>query len=52
MRERTRALRIGEPFADKYPRLLGELEECFSAGEQLTEAIRSRLGTLSHGGAE
>ena len=26
----------GEPFAEKYPRLLAELEECFGEGERLT----------------
>ena len=39
----------GEPFAEKYPRLLAELEECFEEGERLTSSIRSRLATLSHG---
>lgn len=42
----------GEPFEEKYPRLLAELEDCFGEGEQLTAAIRARLATLSHGEAE
>jgi len=33
----------GEPFAEKYPRLLAELEECFGEGEQLVRIVRERL---------
>ena len=33
----------GEPFTEKYPRLLAELEESFSEGERLAEVIRERL---------
>lgn len=33
-----------EPFVEKYPRLLAELEQCFSESEMLTTAIRERLG--------
>ena len=33
----------GEPFAEKYPRLLAELEECFSEGERLMGVVRHRL---------
>jgi type I restriction enzyme M protein len=36
----------GEPFAEKYPRLLAELEECFEEGERLTAAARSALRDL------
>ena len=43
MRERSRALKMGEPFAEKYPRLLAELEECFGEGERLMAVVRSRL---------
>jgi len=32
-----------EPFAEKYPRLVAELEECFAEGERLMGAIRSTL---------
>lgn len=39
----------GEPFAEKYPRLVAELEEHFVEGERLTAAIRSTLGGLSSG---
>jgi len=39
----------GEPFAEKYPRLLAELEECFGEGERLTALVRERLGGLSNG---
>ena len=34
----------GEPFAEKYPRLLAELEACFGEGERLTGVLRERLG--------
>jgi type I restriction enzyme M protein len=33
----------GEPFAEKYPRLLAELEECFAEGERLTAEVRAAL---------
>jgi type I restriction enzyme M protein len=33
----------GEPFAEKYPRLLAELEECFAEGERLMGVVRARL---------
>ncbi len=33
----------GEPFAEKYPRLLAELEDCFGAGERLMEVVRAKL---------
>lgn len=33
----------GEPFVEKFPRLLGELEECFGRAEQLTAAVRAAL---------
>ena len=35
-----------EPFAEKYPRLVAELEECFLEGERLTTIIRGRLGRI------
>lgn len=37
----------GEAFAEKYPRLLAELEECFAEGERLTSAIREVVGGVS-----
>jgi type I restriction enzyme M protein len=40
----------GEPFAEKYPRLLAELEEQFAEGEKLTAVIREKLGRLGNGG--
>ena len=40
----------GEPFAEKYPRLLGEIEECFAEGERLVGVARARLGGLRNGG--
>jgi type I restriction enzyme M protein len=33
----------GEPFSEKYPRLLAELEECFAEGERLTQVVRTRI---------
>jgi type I restriction enzyme M protein len=33
----------GEPFAEKYPRLLAELEECFAEGERLMGVVRHNL---------
>lgn len=38
----------GEPFAEKYPRLLAELEDCFGEGERLTALIRERLAEVRH----
>ncbi|HKK31222.1 MAG TPA: N-6 DNA methylase, partial [Alphaproteobacteria bacterium] len=39
----------GEPFVEKYPRLLAELEECFAEGERLTAIVRHRLTSVKHG---
>lgn len=39
----------GEPFAEKYPRLLAELEECFAEGERLMGVVRTRLAGLHEG---
>jgi type I restriction enzyme M protein len=33
----------GEPFAEKYPRLLAELEACFGEGERLMAVVREQL---------
>ncbi|MEO6624566.1 MAG: type I restriction endonuclease subunit M [Burkholderiaceae bacterium] len=33
----------GEPFTEKYPRLLAELEACFGEGERLMAVVRERL---------
>ena len=41
----------GEPFTEKYPRLLAELEESFAKGERLAAEVRTRLeGVYSPGG--
>jgi len=32
-----------EPFAEKYPRLLAELEECFAEGERLMGVVQAQL---------
>lgn len=37
----------GEPFAEKYPRLLAELEECFAEGERLIGVVRDQLGMVN-----
>ena len=37
----------GEPFAEKYPRLLAELEACFGEGERLMSVVRERLKGVS-----
>ena len=39
----------GEPFEEKYPRLLAELEKCFVEGERLMGVVRERLGELPNG---
>jgi type I restriction enzyme M protein len=39
-----------EPFGEKSPRLLAELEPHFSEGERLTAVMRERLGKVKHGG--
>jgi type I restriction enzyme M protein len=36
----------GEPFAEMYPKLVGELEEHFNESEQLTTLIRSLLSEV------
>ena len=36
-----------QPFAEKYPRLMAEVEECFAEGERLTGAIRTQLGRVA-----
>ena len=33
----------GEPFVEKYPRLLAELEECFREGERLMAVVREEV---------
>ena len=40
----------GEPFAEKYPRLVAELEEHFVEGERLTALIREKLGGVTDAG--
>ncbi|MEZ6141503.1 MAG: class I SAM-dependent DNA methyltransferase [Zavarzinella sp.] len=37
-----------EPFAEKYPRLVEELEECLTEGERLAQTIRATLRSLNH----
>ncbi len=41
----------GEPFAQKYPRLLAELEQCFGEGERLMAVVRERLKGVRDGEA-
>ena len=42
----------GEPFTEKYPRLLADLEASFVEGERLTEVARERLAGLASTGAD
>ena len=42
----------GEPFTEKYPRLLAELEESFAEGERLTAVVRERLARIESPGTE
>ena len=37
-----------EPFAEKYPRLVAEVEECLKESERLGQVIRERLGRIDH----
>ena len=37
-----------EPFAEKYPRLVAEVEECLAEGERLSNVIRAQLGRIEH----
>ena len=37
-----------EPFAEKYPRLVAEVEECFAAGERLMAVVRQKLQGVHH----
>ncbi|MDA8129632.1 MAG: class I SAM-dependent DNA methyltransferase [Betaproteobacteria bacterium] len=37
----------GEPFTEKYPRLLAELEACFAEGERLIGVVRSKVRHLA-----
>lgn len=39
----------GEPFAEKYPRMVAELEARFAEGERLTAVVREMLGRLHDG---
>ena len=38
-----RSKRNAEPFAEKHPLLVAELEECFGVGERLPALISQRL---------
>lgn len=40
----------GEPFTEKYPRLLAELEDCFAEGERLMALVRHRLDGVENDG--
>ena len=37
----------GEPFEEKYPRLVAEIEELFEEGERLAETVREQLGRVA-----
>jgi len=38
-----------EPFAEKYPRLVAEVEACFTENERLTALVRNGLRGLGDG---
>ncbi|MGH8563292.1 MAG: N-6 DNA methylase [Gammaproteobacteria bacterium] len=38
----------GETFAEKYPRLLAELEACFVEGERFTGLVRAKLAQIEN----
>jgi type I restriction enzyme M protein len=40
----------GEPFTEKYPRLLAELTECFGEGERLMAVVREKLKGVGDAG--
>lgn len=40
----------GEPFAEKYPRLLAELEDCFGEGARLMGVVREQLAEVNMNG--
>ena len=42
----------GEPFTEKYPRLLAELEESFTEGERLTAVVRDCLARIKSPGVD
>ncbi len=37
-----------EPFAEKYPRLVAEVDECLAESERLANVIRAQLGRIDH----
>lgn len=39
----------GEPFTEKYPRLLAELEQCFEESQRLASCVRQRLKGIEYG---
>ena len=42
----------GEPFSEKYPRLLAEMEESFAEGERLKAVVRERLVRIESPGTD
>ncbi len=42
----------GDPFREKYPRLLAELEDSFAEGEWLTAVVRERLARIESPGSD
>jgi len=47
MQHRLKPTRYAELFAEKYPRLLAEVAECFAEGERLNAVIRQQLGKVN-----
>ena len=47
MKHHLKPTRLAEPFAEKYPRGVAEVEECVAEGERLTAVIRQQLGKVN-----
>lgn len=47
MKHRLKPTRYAELFAEKYPRLVAELEECLAEGERLAAVIRAQLAGVT-----
>ena len=46
MKHHLKPTRLAEPFAEKYPRGVAEVEECLADGERLASLVRSRLAAV------
>jgi type I restriction enzyme M protein len=48
MRTRSSQNFHAKPFAERYPRLVAELEECFAEGDRLIASVRQQLQGLAN----